>query len=177
MRSFRLLPLAFVLAVAVPACSSSHSGDDDSSAGNPKSTAQASSASVAITAADGGEVALGDAKLSIPGGALADDTTVTVASSQPSSSLPEASSVQGLVYDFGPTGTTFAKPVALTLPLAKSPGDGKEAVISYLNEDTNSWEDLTTTTSAGVVSADIAHFSRYVVAHPQCQRHHRRRGL
>jgi hypothetical protein len=162
MRPFRFLPLAFALALGIPACSSD-SGDDDASPSNQVGE-QPGTTSVAITAADGGEVELGAAKLSIPGGALADDATVTVESTKPASDLPDAGSLQGLVYDFGPTGTEFAKPVALTLPLPKAPGAGKEAVIAYLNEDTHSWEDLTTTTgSGGKLSADITHFSSYVV--------------
>ena len=162
MRAFRLIPLALVLAWGVPACSSS-SGDDDDSAGNPTSTETPGSTSAEITAEEGGDVELGKAKLSIPGGALADDTTVTIESSKPSSSLPDASSLTGLVYDFGPTGTEFTQPVALTLPLAATPGAGKEAVIAYLNEDTNTWEDLETTIGADGARADILHFSRYVI--------------
>jgi hypothetical protein len=143
------------------ACSSS---DDDKSTGsNQTGSEQPGTASADITAADGGDVALGAAKLSIPGGALDDDTTVTVASSKPSSDLPDASSVQGLVYDFGPTGTTFNAPVALTLP-ATAPGTGKEAVIAYLDETTNSWQDLdTAAVKNGTVTTEITHFSTYVV--------------
>jgi len=161
MRLFRLIPLAFVLALGAPACSSSDSGDDDSSNNSTGETPGSTTAE--ITAADGGEVELGKAKLSIPGGALADDTTVTVESSKPASSLPDASSLSGLVYDFGPTGTEFTQPVALTLPLAASPGAGKEAVIAYLNEATDAWEDLPTTVGADGASADIEHFSKYVI--------------
>lgn len=160
MRPLRFLSLALMLALSGTfACSS---GDDDA-AGNQAGSEQPGSASAEITAADGGEVKLGAAKLSIPGGALDADTTVTVASTKPSSDLPDASSVQGLVYDFGPTGTTFSKPVAMTLPLPSAPGNGKEAVISYLDEATNTWSDLTTTVEAGSVTADIQHFSTYVV--------------
>lgn len=162
MRLFRLLPLAFVLALGAPACSSSDSGDDDSSNNNATGETPGST-SAEITAADGGDVELGKAKLSIPGDALADDTTVTVESAKPSSSLPDASSLSGLVYDFGPNGTEFTKPVALTLPLAAKPGSGKEAVIAYLDEETNAWEDLATTVGADGVNAEIMHFSKYVV--------------
>lgn len=163
MRPFRILPLALILALGIPACSSGSSGDDDDSAGNQTGSETPGTTSADITAADGGDVVLGKAKLSIPGGALAEDTTVTVESSKPASSLPDASSLSGLVYDFGPTGTEFSEPVALTLPLPAAPGAGKEAVIAYLNEDTNAWEDLTTTVGKDGASADITHFSRYVI--------------
>lgn len=163
MRSFRLLSLAFALTLGIPACSSD-SGDDDSSPSEQSGTEQPGTASAELTAAEGGELELGGASLSIPGGALADDTTVTVESKKPSASLPDATSLTGLVYDFGPSGTTFEKPVALTLPLAKAPGAGKEAVIAYLDESSGSWEDLATTTDgSGAVSAEIMHFSTYVV--------------
>src|SRR5262249_8680114 len=48
-----------------------------------------------VTAAAGGTVTVGSASLVIPPGALAADTTITVATSAPPSSLPQASTLQG----------------------------------------------------------------------------------
>jgi len=164
MRSFRLLSLAFAFALGISACSSDSGDDDASPSGDHSGTEQPGTASAEITASEGGDLELGAAKLSVPGGALAEDTTLTVESKKPAAGLPDAASLSGLVYDFGPTGTTFEKPVALTLPLAKAPGAGKEAVIAYLDEASGSWADLATTVDAsGAVSAEIAHFSSYVV--------------
>ena len=70
-------------------------------------TTPTNTTSVAITAAAGGTVALGSATLTIPAGALAADTTITVASEAPAAGLPDASTLAGLTYDFGPDGTTF----------------------------------------------------------------------
>jgi len=122
------------------------------------------SVSVDITAADGGEVVLGDASLSIPGGSLADDTTITLETSAPSSSLPDADTVHGLVYDFGPDGTEFSEPATLTLPAAGKPGADEEAVISWLDTTNDTWQDLTTTVNAdGSLSAEVTHFTSFAV--------------
>ena len=153
--------IALALAFAVPACGGGDDDDDKQGTGNQEETGEASKE---ISAEDGGELTLGDAKLSIPGGALSEDLTVTVVSKAPSSSLPSSGSLKGLVYDFGPDGTTFNAPVTLTLPAAGTPGEGKEAVIAWLDEEAGEWQDLTTSKgSDGALSAEITHFTRFVV--------------
>jgi hypothetical protein len=133
-------------------------GPSDGSSGVGQSTSKK------ISAAAGGDVVLGDAALSIPGGALAGDTTVTLSTSAPSKSLPDSGSVHGLVYDFGPDGTKFSTPATLTLPSAGTPGAGEEAVISWLDESKAAWQDLATTANKdGSLSAEITHFSNYAV--------------
>lgn len=158
----RLVYLGLLVALALPglACSS----DDKKKKDSTTQVEEEGQTSVEVSAADGGEVKLGKASLEIPGGALDDDTTITVESTKPSSSLPEASSLKGLVYDFGPDGTTFAAPAALTLPSVGDAGEGKEAVIAWLDEDSGAWQDLpTTTASDGSLQADITHFTKFVV--------------
>jgi len=119
-------------------------------------------ASVAVTASAGGMVALGSAALTIPPGSLAGDTTITVKTAAPGN-VPEAGTVKGLVYDFGPDGTTFSVPAALSLPMVGTPGVGQAAVVSWLNTSTNAWEDLPTTSAAGMVTAQVPHFTSFVV--------------
>jgi len=153
---------ALVLAFAVPACG----GDDnDGKQGQgPNEQEETGQASKEISAEEGGELKLGAAKLAIPGGALAEDLTVTVQSTQPASSLPSGDSLKGLVYDFGPDGTEFEKPATLTLPAAGSPGEGKEAVIAWLDPESGEWQDLETSAgSGGTLSAEISHFTLFVV--------------
>lgn len=118
--------------------------------------------SVPITAASGGMVTVGTAALTIPAGSLAADTTITVKTAAPGS-VPDAATVKGLAYDFGPDGTTFTVPAELSLPLVGTPGAGQAAVVSWLNTATNKWEDLPTTSAAGKVTAQVPHFTTFVV--------------
>ena len=187
----RCLLLASMLIAAAPACGDDdgdtgsdggatsggsgeggHAGSHGDDAGDAPATdaggsgsgGGSDSVSMEISAADGGEVALGEASLSIPGGALASDTTITLATSAPSSALPESASVQGLVYDLGPDGTQFSEPATLTLPAVGKPAADEEAVISWLDESTDSWQDLATTVNAdGSLSAEITHFTNFAV--------------
>ena len=69
-----------------------------------------------ITAAAGGAVSFGQMKADVPAGALAADTTLT-ARTLDVSTLPTPTAVIGAVYDLGPDGTTFSKPVTLTFDL------------------------------------------------------------
>jgi hypothetical protein len=139
-------------------------GGTSNSNNNNNNTPEPSTAAEEVTAAEGGEVALDDgAGVNIPAGALSDDTEISIESSEPSADLPEFDSVQGLAYEFGPDGTTFDVPVELTLPLVGTPGADEEAVVSWLNTDTNQWEDLETTSARGTVTAETTHFTLFVV--------------
>jgi hypothetical protein len=101
-----------LLAILVPACG----GDSDDAAPAPAPTTQPV-ASGTVTAASGGTVSApaGSAnegtEVDIPAGALAADTTVTIA--QVVGDSPYPSNV--LTYVFGPEGTTFSAPVTITL--------------------------------------------------------------
>jgi hypothetical protein len=172
MKCFHLL--AVLGALALVACGSDSSGPaaaggssntgNNGNAGSGNNTPAPGMASEDVTAAEGGEVALDDgAAVNIPAGALADDTTITIESSEPSNDLPDLDSVTGLVYEFGPDGTTFEQPVELTLPLVGTPDADEEAVVSWLNTDTNRWEDLQTTAGTDTVTAETTHFTLFVV--------------
>lgn len=139
---------------------SSNSGN----AGNGNNSAEPDTASEEVTATEGGEVALDDgAAVNIPAGALTDDTEISIESSEPAANLPDFDSIQGLAYEFGPDGTTFDVPVELTLPLVGTPGADEEAVVSWLNTETDQWEDLDTTSARGTVTAETTHFTLFVV--------------
>ena len=150
--------LVFALVLGTSFGCSSDSGDKDTSG----ETAE-DSITVSISAAEGGEVKLGKAALSIPAGALSEDLEVTLEAKRPASTLPEQGSLSGLSYDFGPDGTTFEKPVELTLPLEGKPGDGEQAVISWYDESTETWQDLEATVSGGLITAEVEHFTLFVV--------------
>src|SRR5436190_4162406 len=97
-----------------------------------------------VTAAEGGQVAVGStgASLDIPANSLGADTTITATAGDPPSTLPNRSTIKGQYFDFGPDGTTFGTPATLTLP-ASAPPANMAAVISTF--DGTSWTDLPTT--------------------------------
>lgn len=157
----KILGLALLLACVAPACGNDDTGDTET---NDPSGPSTESTSVDISAAEGGEVTLGEATLEIPGGALAEDTTITLETAEPSGSLPDASTLEGLVYDFGPDGTEFLTSATLSLPSVGNVPDDKVAVISWLDEAAGEWVDLATTTASdGSLVAEITHFTRFVV--------------
>jgi hypothetical protein len=168
MKFIHVLSVVSTLVLAA-ACGSDSStpaatGGTSNSNNNNNNTPTPSDVAEEVTAAEGGEVALDDgAGVNIPAGALSDDTEISIESSEPSADLPELDSVQGLAYEFGPDGTTFEVPVELTLPLVGAPGADQEAVVSWLNTDTNQWEDLDTTATRDAVIAETTHFTLFVV--------------
>ena len=96
---------------ATDATAATDAGAATDATGDTADTGPTNSAAVAITAATGGSVVLGDATLTIPRGALATDTTITVMSDDPGAALPMAATLRGQTYDFGPDGTSFLVPV------------------------------------------------------------------
>lgn len=114
--------------------------------------------SVDVSAADGGTVASedGKAELTIPAGALAEDTTITLA--------VEAASgdAQADIYNFGPDGLTFLKPVKLAIDVAGTVPEGKKAVLAWLDGD--KWTAVEGSALAdGAVAGDITHFSKFTI--------------
>jgi hypothetical protein len=92
-------------------------GSGGTSAAGAGGTAGAGGSTLATTnikAADGGTVTADGLTVKIPPGALTADTDITVAVSD-GASAPAAATLVAKVYDLGPTGTTFLKPVSLTI--------------------------------------------------------------
>ncbi len=141
--------------------------DDKKDASGDAAVADASTAansvSTRITAAAGGTVKLDQVTLVIPPGALAADTTITIASSAPSSSLPDQASISGMVYDFGPDGTTFTKPVSLTLPVSGAIPQGKSAVCAFLDTTKGAWVELPGSASGATVTCQTTHFTKFAL--------------
>jgi hypothetical protein len=116
-----------------------------------------------ITAADGGSVATdGDtAKIVIPAGALAEDTEISI-ETLAKADQPDAENLGSDAFDIGPDGTTFEKPVTLTLKLDGSVPADMVAKLAVLNGD--KWEVIAgSTVSGSEVSAEIDHLSTFVI--------------
>lgn len=124
---------------------------------------------VAISAARGGEVhLLGRAGLTIPPGALAQDTVIEIKPSSVSqSSITSARVFPGNVIELLPSGLTFSTPAELRLfykPEDIPDGLTAENLSILSRSEGQLWAEHTTTTLAGafLLSASINHFTRYV---------------
>jgi hypothetical protein len=132
-------------------------GDDGGSTGATPDPDEGKTVTKAVTAAEGGTIATasGTASLTIPAGALATDTEITLA-------VEAASGTETSVYNFGPDGTTFATPVDLSIKYDGTPGDDKEAVLAWYNG--TEWEEVPGSTVAGdMVTGKISHFSKFSI--------------
>ncbi len=125
-------------------------------------TTDGGTTSTNIKAATGGTVTAAGFLLEIPAGALAVDTDITVGVSN-GAGLPSAASLVASVYDLGPNGTTFTKPVKLTIDVDATKLGTKQPVVSYLAA--GAWVSLTDSVSAtgGKVTASTTHFTSFGV--------------
>ncbi|MFL5312394.1 MAG: hypothetical protein ACJ79H_18320 [Myxococcales bacterium] len=114
----------------------------------------------AVIGPSGGMLAMaGGAALEIPAGALAKDTTITIAQ------VSEQSSGGALspVYEFGPDGTTFSKPVTVTFTVPSGTGAGS---VYWTAPQGAAYEELPTIIQGTTAVAQISHFSRGFVGPP-----------
>jgi hypothetical protein len=122
--------------------------------------------------ASGGSLSSADDRvaLAVPEGALSVGTVVTI---EPTTGGPPADFGTAVtpVYNFGPDGTVFAKPVTLTFtydPAALPPDtDVNDLRVAFQNADV-SWQGLPTAadTAHHTVTAATMHFSKYGVIKP-----------
>lgn len=155
--------VAATLVVFAPACGDSADEGGDKVTESPN---LGEKGSVKATAAEGGELSLPESgvTLSIPAGALEEDTEIT-AEIIGKKDLPEAANLAGNVVEFGPDGLNFLMPVALEIDLAgaKIP-EGADVSIAWLDEDKNEWVDLSGSKMAnGKVTAETTHFTKFVI--------------
>lgn len=110
----------------------------------------------------GGTVTLaGGPVVTVPAGALAASTTLTISSK--GSNGPSGNPI----YVFGPAGTTFTSPVTVSLPRPASLAVGAAAAVYWtLPASSTQYEPLAATVLAGGVLADVTHFSEGFVGEP-----------
>jgi hypothetical protein len=130
------------------ACSDggSHSTSD---AGSPGATL--------IGAAHGGIVTSGDITLTIPAGALATDTEITL------KVVPKYSEALVGVGQFGPDGLVFAKPATLAIKAASTLAAAGDTLVIGLDDGGTFTPVQGSTSQNDVVSAPIEHFTSYSV--------------
>ena len=149
MHGFKVGCVAIVGGLLV-ACSDggSHSASD---AGSPEGTL--------ISAAQGGIVAdpSGDITLTIPAGALATDTEITL------KVVPKYAEALVVVGQFGPDGLVFAKPATLAIKAASTLVPAGHTLVIGLDEGGTFTPVPGSTSQNDVVSAPIEHFTSYSV--------------
>ena len=141
---------SLLLVVAAFGCSDGH-GDGPTGTGK--------SAMMMITAAAGGTVTLEGTTLSVPPGALAANTQITITST---TSAPPATftSWSSPVFKFEPDGLTFSAPVSVTMTFTGSP------VMPAVQWSTPSggFENRGGSVEGDLITASVTHFSQGFVA-------------
>jgi hypothetical protein len=79
------------------------------------------------------------------------------------SNLPPDVSIAGTVYEFGPTGQSFAAPVEIEIPLESGVDPSSVGGLAYFDTATQRWQQVTGTvdTETEVVRGNVMHFSPY----------------
>jgi hypothetical protein len=158
-----LAALAAGLAVVTTGCDKADDEGGTADGGAPAAPAapaadEGQNVTVAISAATGGLVASpsGSGKLTVPAGALAADTELTLAVQ------PAEAGTATSVYEFGPDGTQFAVPCTLELAFTGEVPSGKKAALAV--EEGGAWTEVPGSTLAGgKVTGSISHVSRFTI--------------
>ncbi len=105
--------------------------DSGADAGGDTDTGETpASASVMVSASQGGEVRVAGGTLRVAAGALEQDTVITVEVSEPEDTLAN-SVVKGKVYTFGPEGLQFDPPAVLELDSSADPFSSPGAISKF----------------------------------------------
>lgn len=136
-------------------------GGDTTGKGGNTSTATGTGSYTQKVGAVGGTFTAPGATVVIPAGALAADTTLTLTVSD-KAGQPNADTIAASIFDFGPNGTKFLKPVTMTLDFTGTAPSSDVAKIAYL--EAGAWVPLTdSAASGGKVTATTTHFTPFTV--------------
>ena len=100
--------------------------------------------------------------ISIPQGALQEDTNISAQYIEEPSYLEANPSMNFLgAVEFGPSGTTFDKPVEVSLQLTDTPKHNKISIFCY-SEEYDQWDFVTeANVNYNVATFSMSHFSKY----------------
>lgn len=126
------------------------SGGDGGSAGDGGSEdggrpdANTNQASLEVTPAAGGTLTLGSTTVTVPPGAVASPTTITIQTIDPTSvaNLPPGFTSVGPMVALLPHGLTFSQPVTVTLGHTSTAPTSTLGVLSLDDEQDTSWENV-----------------------------------
>jgi hypothetical protein len=138
-------------------------GQSESVASKYVKTATIGSAGGTITVASADNATLAGTSITIPANALAADTAISIGLSTGSvvTSAPAGSTEIGPVVDFEPSGTVFAVPVTITLPVTLPSGVAASRVFVEAVESTGDARSLTASYASGVASFQANGFTDF----------------
>lgn len=141
--------------------------EDDDSSEVSKSEPESHEKAEQVVGKDGGVIKDDEdnIKISIPEGALSEDTNISAQYIEEPALI--SSQVQtGFLgaATFGPSGTTFAKPVEVSIQLIEEPNNSSLSVFCY-NETEMLWEYVTEASviNISIAKFEVTHFSTYQV--------------
>jgi uncharacterized repeat protein (TIGR02543 family) len=108
------------------------------------------------------------ASVEIPAGALAEETTITIATYSDGGDIYSRHGVTPFTggANFGPDGIEFLKPVTITLPTSQKMVPGQTQPLFMLDPDTGAWDmtgfTLTAAADGWSATAEVPHFTPYV---------------
>ena len=119
--------------------------------GSGGGTAGGGSGGGQVVGTSGGSVTQAGVTLSIPTSALSASTAITVATT----TAPSGYTLASAAYQFGPSGTIFTQPVAVTIPLTSAtPG-----VHLFWSNASGGFDDVGGTVTGSSITANVTHFS------------------
>ncbi|HEY4320389.1 MAG TPA: hypothetical protein VGM77_04340 [Gemmatimonadales bacterium] len=155
------IPSLLALALLALACSSSTDSGGTTGGGGTSIGAAGGS----VTSSDG------KVQLVIPAGALSSNVSFTITPDTATTTAGGAL-VAGSVYDFEPSGTTFATPATIRIPytVAGLPTGASPLFLAVFLRDGPAWDSIPSTldTLAHTVSASVSHFSTYGLCSGPC---------
>jgi hypothetical protein len=111
-----------------------------------------------LIGAPGGTVTQNGVTLVVPANAIKTATSISVTAT----SAPAGFAMASTAFQFGPSGTTFAQPVAVTIPLTSSaPG-----VHLFWSNSSGGFDDIGGTVSGLSMTGNVSHFSIGFCAYP-----------
>ncbi|HKR10040.1 MAG TPA: Ig-like domain-containing protein, partial [Gemmatimonadaceae bacterium] len=136
------------------------------------------SASATVTVLDGGVVTAtgdtlnlraGEVQIVVPPNAVTAATDLSVTPSTAYASDPRV--VKGTPFDFGPSGTTFAKPISIKIKYlaANLPAGTEEGALEVHLASTSGWQVVpgsVVDVTAKTVTVQVSHFSTYAILTP-----------
>ena len=140
-------------------------GNVPQSFGTPAPSEVGKTATAAVTTAGGTlQSSGGTATVSVPAGALAGNTNLTV-TVKAKSTAPMPQVLLSNVYDLGPTGTQFQQPVTLAFKASDAAPTGQKPVLAFVNAQ-QAWQVVPNSTfdpNTGTVSGQVDHFTDFAV--------------
>ena len=119
-------------------------------------TCAASSTSLVVDSSRGGTTTLGGAQLTVPAGAVANPTLLTI--ERTDITTVDGYTLTSPVYRFGPAGTVFSSP--LTVRVATGPpADGRSVDLWWSRRTGSGYSSVTTSRPVGAVEGQVTHFS------------------